>query len=347
MRLRCTVVAVCAGNACAYAVVNTTPLVLGALMEGLGLDEAAAGILMSAALSTMGIAALASASLLSGARKRRAALTAALILVAGETAAALTDTGTWMTLWMLVIGLGAGVLLAALNAIIAATDAPDRLFGYALTSAYAVAALLVFGLAPAIDLADHHGAYAALAAFSLGSLPLLRGLPQESATWRAVHVCASARMPGGLSLLVGALLAARTGLRLGLRNCILVATLLHTFAIAAAVLSDGLFGYALGTIGEGLSFLFLLPLLFTLAALLDPSGRWAAAANGALFVATGLAPAIVGAVIEAQGYDAIAWLMMAATPLGLVALIASLRALDAHGAAQGGATLSQPPPSAR
>lgn len=375
MRLRYTAVAVCAGNACVYAVVNTTPLVLGALMQGLDLDEAAAGALMSAALLTMGIAALVVAPLLVGGRKRRAALAAALVLTAGETAAALTDAGSWMTLWMLVIGVGAGVLLAAVNAIIAATDTPDRLFGYALMSAYGVAALLVLGLSPAIGHAGHHGAFAVLAAFSLATLPWLRGLPQESSTWTPPAAGTTPRVRGGLALLAGiviigvpmmgfyafievlgtrfaldarqiaqvfaaqqlasvagALLAARAGLRVGLRLGILAATLLHTFAIALAVLGGGPFAFALGTILEGLSFLFLLPLLFTLAALLDPGGRWAAAANGALFVATGMAPALVGALLTARGHTAIAWLMLAATPIGLLAFAASLRVVGTRDA---------------
>lgn len=373
MRLRYTAVAICAGNAGAYAIVNTSPITLGALKQGLGLDAAAAGALMTAALLTMGLVALAAAPFLTGARKRRAALVAALVLTLGEGAAALSDSGAWMALWMLLIGLGAGILLAAVNAIVAATAAPDRLFGYALTSAYVAAALLVFALTPAIEIAGQHGAFAVLAAFSLALLPLLRGLPFEADAWQVspAAVAAAPSRRGGLALLVGifvigvpmmgfyafieslgarfdlapaqiapvfaaqqlasvagALLAARAGLRIGLRKGILGATVLHTVAIAVAVLGDGPWPYAAGVIAEGFSFLFLLPLLFTLAAALDASGRWAAAANGALFVATGIAPALIGALIDRYGYAAIAWSMLAATPLGLAAFGASLRTLE-------------------
>ncbi|HMM76069.1 MAG TPA: hypothetical protein PJ986_10195 [Gammaproteobacteria bacterium] len=378
MRLRYTAVAICAGNAGAYAIVNTSPLTLGALKQGLGLDAAAAGALITAALSSMGLIAFAAAPFLIGARKRRAAVAAALVLTLAESAAALTDSGAWMTLWMLSIGLGAGLLLAAVNAIVAATANPDRLFGHALMSAYLVAALLVFGLTPAIAVAGQHGAFAVLAAFSLALLPLLRGLPHEADAWQASRpsLDAAPAQRGGLALLLGifvigvpmmgfyayteglgarlalapaqvaavlaaqqlasvagALLAARRGLRIGLRRGILGATVLHTVAIAAAVLGDTPWLYAAGVVAEGFSFLFLLPLLFTLAAVLDASGRWAAAANGALFVATGIAPALIGAVIDRHGYDAIAWLMLGATPAGLAALAVSLRALAAPGSA--------------
>lgn len=371
MSLRASVVACCAGNACAYAIVNTTPLVLGALMQGLGLDEGAAGMLMTAALLTMGITALACAPFLVGERKRRVALGAALVIVLGEVGASLTQTATWMPLWMLAIGLGAGALLAAINAIIATAQAPDRLFGYALMSAYAVAAGLVFGLSPAIDMAGHQGAFATLAAFSLATFPLLRWLPADHAVAHAIEVPQAARRErrAGVLLLLGivaisapmmgfyafieslghhlaldaefiarvfavqqlasvagALFAARLGVRLGLTRAIFVATVLHSFAIAVAVLGGGAAAFALGVIGEGFTFLFLLPVLFTLASLFDTSGRWAAAANGALFLATGAAPALVGMLIALRGYDIIAWLMLAATPVGLWTFALSARA---------------------
>lgn len=371
MRPRFADVAACAGNACAYAIVNTTPLVLGALMQGLGLDEAAAGLLMTAALLTMGLVALCCAPFLTGTRKRRVALAAAVVIVCGEASAALCASGAWMLLWMLMIGAGAGALLAAVNAIIAASSAPDRLFGHALMSAYAVAALLVFGLAPAIDVAGHHGAFATLAAFSLVSLPLLRGLPRESATVPTSCTAQASSTRAGLALLLGivvigipmmgfyafidgigtrlqiapsdiarifaaqqiasvagALLAAHMGARFGLRSGIVVGTVVHTAAIACAVLGDSTKAYAFGVVAEGFSFLFLLPVLFTLAALLDLSGRWAAAANGALFIATGVAPALVGGLITRHGYDSVAWLMLLATPLGLLAFASSARALE-------------------
>lgn len=372
MRLRSGAIAVCAGNACAYAIVNTSPLVLGALMAGLRLDAGAAGALMSAALMTMGLVALACAPLLTGARTRRAAFAGACVIAAGESAAALSTSPTWMFLWMLVIGIGAGVLIAAVNAIAAAMDDPQRLFGYALTAAYALAAVLVSGLAPAIDVAGHQGAFAVLAAFTCVTLPLLRGLPQNSTTWAQAHTLSvPATRAAGYSLLagivligvpmmgfyayiealgvrrglpsstialvfaaqqlasvIGALLAARAGLRLGLMTGIALATLLHTAAIVCAVLGAGTFSFAVGVIAEGFSFLFLLPVLFTLAALLDASGRWAAAANGALFVATGVAPFAAGLVINASGYDALAWSMLVATWPGLWAFSRSVRALD-------------------
>lgn len=378
MQARSAAVAACAGNACAYAIVNTTPLVLGALMQDLSLDEATAGAMMTAALLSMGLVALGCAPLLTGERQRRVAIAAAIVLVVGEGAAALTDASGWMTLWMLVIGTGAGALLAAVNAIIAGSPAPDRLFGYALMSAYAVAALLVLGLAPAIAFAGHQGAFATLAAFSLAALPLLRGLPPAAARRAGLPDTPVAATPvrGGIALLLGiaivsvpmmgfyafieglgtrlqlapgeiarifaaqqlasvggALLAARLGARIGLCVAIGSATVLHSVAIACAVLGGSPWTYALGVVAEGFTFLFLLPVLFTLAALLDASGRWAAAANGALFVATGMAPALVGSLIANHGYDAIAWLMLCATPPGLIAFAVSARALAQRGGA--------------
>ena len=371
MRLDRAAVACCAGNACAYAIVNTTPLVLGAMMRSLELDERAAGALMTAALLCMGLVALACAPLLTGARQRRVAVAATVVIILGESAASLNTSAAWMMLWMLAIGLGAGALLAAINAIIATSRRPEALFGYALMSAYAVAALLVLGLAPAIALAGHHGAFATLAAFSLTLLPLLRWLPGVADPAAPLTAVPDMTRParGGPALLfgiliisvpmmgfyafieglgsrlglepaaiarifaaqqlasvAGALLAARLGKRLPLSRAIFIATALHSAAIAGAVLGGSPATYAIGVIAEGFSFLFLLPVLFTLAALIDTSGRWAAAANGALFVATGAAPFLVGGLIERHGYDVIAWVMVLATPPGLLAFWASAQA---------------------
>ena len=324
---------------------------------------------MTAALLAMGVVALLLSPVLSGRRKKHAALAAALLLASGFGAAAVADNQTSMLASMVIIGLGAGAMLAGVNAIIAASDAPDRLFGYALMSAYAVAAALALVLAPAIDAAGHQGAFGVLAVSAAVVLPLLLALPNAEAPVRAGTVAASqASVGGGLALLfgigcigvpmmgfftfvaglgerqqidpahiaqifaaqqvasvAGAWLAARFCLRAGLAGGILLATALHSAVIALAVWGEGTWPFAIGVVGEGLSFLFLLPALLTLAALLDPTGRWAAAANGALFLATGLAPAVVGTLIVRFGHDAIGWLMLAATPLGLWAFSSSLR----------------------
>ena len=363
--------ATCAGNAGAYAIVNTSPLLLPALQRGLGLDEAEAGGLMTTALLAMGVMALGLSPLLVGRRKKYVALAAAFVLAMGFGFAAVAESRTLMLLSMVAIGLGAGALLAGVNAIIAATEAPDRLFGYALMSAYAVAAALALVLAPAIASAGHRGGFGVLAVFAVGLWPLLLALPASEGNAPAGPVAGARNSSGGgiallvgigvigvpmmgfftfvgglgesqqmdpsriaqifaaqqVASVVGAWLAARYCLRLGLRRGILAATLVHSAVIALAVWGPGEWPFAVGVVGEGLSFLFLLPPLLTLAAQLDPSGRWAAAANGALFLATGLAPAVAGSLVVAFGYDAIGWLMLVATPVGLMAFGRSLRAV--------------------
>ena len=363
-----TSLAACLGNACAYAVPNTSPLVLGALMTSFSINEAQAGALVTVELLAMGVASLLIAPGLRGPRKRPTALLGTGIIAVSEAAAALSSSGDWIFVWMAGVGLGAGLLLAALNAIIASTQTPDKLFGYALMTAYGVTALLVFAMTPAIAKAGSAGAFAVLAVFTVITLPCLRMFPREggeatAATsasqffWRrgsvlmfGIAVIGLAMMGFyayierlgvriGLSLdtigtvfalqqvasVVGSALAARYGVRVGLVRSLVTGTSLHTVAVLVAVFGNTVTSFSLGVISEGFTFLFLLPVLFTVAAELDPNGRWAAAANGALFISTGAAPFVLGALIGVFNYPVIGWTMLAATPVGLWAFVSSSR----------------------
>lgn len=355
--------AACAGNACAYAVVNTTPLVIGALIASFAIDEAQAGALITVELLVVGVVALIVAPWLRGERKRRAALVAALILAGSQLAAIACDSLPWMFLWLAGIGLGVGLLMSSINAIIASTDAAGRLFGLAFMAAYAVSALLVFAMAPAIARYHHAGAYGALGALTLLTLPWLLLLPRDPDRAAAVAAAVAAGtfrtgavLLGGifviglgmmgfftyierlgvrlglgldtiatvfaaqqLASVLGSALAATLGLRFGIVRSLLTGMVLHTAAVLIGVYGDSLAWFALGVIAEGFSFLFVLPLQFTLAAQIDATGRWAAAANGALFISTGIAPFLLGWMIGAFGYAAIAWTMLAATPPGMLA----------------------------
>jgi hypothetical protein len=276
-----------------------------------------------------------------------------------------------MFAWLAVLGLGIGLLLAALNAIVASTATPDRLFGLAFMAAYGVTALMVFIMAPAIARAGHTGAYGVLAMLTLLSLPILRFLPRGEDPPNCAAAGAVKSWRGGLFLLsgiavigtammgfyayierlgvraglptdtiatvfavqqlasvLGSAVAAAWGVRCGLVRALLVGTALHTAAILIAVFGDSLVWFAVGVIAEGFTFLFILPLQFTLASQIDASGRWAAAANGALFISTGVAPFAFGWLIGRFDYPIIGWLMLGATPLGMLAFAAAGSARD-------------------
>ena len=309
----------------------------------------------------MGIAALLAAPAMIGTRKRWAASGAVVAMVAAASGAAYCNKSDEMIAWLALLGTGAGLLLAAVNAIIAAIATPHRLFGHAFMAAYAVAALLVFAMAPAIARAGHHGAFGVLAVAAALTLPWMWALPQntdanaevaehEIPNWRAGVVLLFGIAVIGLAMMgfyayierlgahfdlsldhiatifaaqqiasvLGAATAASLGLRFGLPRTVAVSTVLHTVAVMLAVFG-GTRWFAVGVVTEGLTFLFLLPLLFTIAAQLDVNGRWAAAANGALFLSTGVAPLLIGKLIKVFDYSIIGWLMLAVTPLGVCA----------------------------
>ena len=56
---------------------------------------------------------------------------------------------------------------------------------------------------------------------------------------------------------------------------------------------------------EGITLVFLLTFLLTVAALLDPLGRWASATGGAFSLSLGAGPYLGGMLIETAGFEAV------------------------------------------
>ena len=69
--------------------------------------------------------------------------------------------------------------------------------------------------------------------------------------------------------------------------------------------------YIAGALLEGITLVFLLTFLLTVAALLDPLGRWAAATGGAFSLSLGAGPYLGGVLIEAAGFEALTILNIA------------------------------------
>lgn len=64
--------------------------------------------------------------------------------------------------------------------------------------------------------------------------------------------------------------------------------------------------YIVGLVGSGVVYYFSIPYLFGIAAALDRSGRWAAAAGSAYLIGFATGPMLGGAVIDVAGYGAFA-----------------------------------------
>tara|TARA_R110000868_G_scaffold408964_2_gene693446 strand:- start:25798 stop:26727 length:930 start_codon:yes stop_codon:yes gene_type:complete len=117
---------------------------------------------------------------------------------------------------------------------------------------------------------------------------------------------------------VGAGCAAFLGQRVGIVKPLLLVTTLHALVVVVAVVTTQRWLFACAVIGQGLLYMFMFPFLLALAAKLDIAGRWAAAASGASFLSFGVGPLVGGWLILQWGYEAITWLMIAATILCLL-----------------------------
>ncbi len=105
---------------------NTLPLLVGAVMDGLGFDERQAGL-----LGSMEIGAMAAASLLLAPRvdvlsQRRVALVSVAVVAGAHLLSAFADGFALLMGVRLVAGIGEGCIYATANAVIAGSRDPAR-----------------------------------------------------------------------------------------------------------------------------------------------------------------------------------------------------------------------------
>lgn len=112
---------------------------------------------------------------------------------------------------------------------------------------------------------------------------------------------------------LGAGLAAILGNRFGLIGPLVTGTSLHAISIMVAIATESKLLFAVSSISEGLTFMYLLSYLFAVAAMFDTKGRWAAAASGTLIGSTSIGPYVGGALITSFGYFSLIWLFFFAT----------------------------------
>ena len=353
------IAATCAANSGALVTVSLTPLVIAGLILGLGLNEPEAGSLITLEVTAMGISALALAPLLVRFSRRALGLSMATLVLAANAGAVMSQDIQALILWRVLAGLGAGALMATVNAVIAAAHRPTRLYGVAMMGAYASTAVLGIIISRIVEEYAYAGAYGVLAVFTLLILPLLAMLPgrldtperaRDSHNAASAWACMVAIFLIGLSMMayyafverlgnrlgmpiesigwvfaavqvasvLGSGAAAVIGERFGITKPLLAGTLLHAAAITIAVKAVNTSWFSAAVIAEGLTFLFILPLMFALVAQLDRSGRWAAAAGGVFLSSTAAGPLLGGVLLTELGYSALAWLAVIAAVPALV-----------------------------
>ena len=107
---------------------------------------------------------------------------------------------------------------------------------------------------------------------------------------------------------LGAGIAGALERRIGLRIPLIGGILLHLAAILMVIHVEALPAYIAGALLESITLVFLLTFLLTVAAVLDPLGRWAAATGGAFSLSLGAGPYLGGILIETAGFKAVSML---------------------------------------
>ena len=161
------------GNLGGYVV----PFQIGAWMDGLQYSAARSGMLGTLEIAAMSLTAIAVAPIMPRWSRTKAALTGAVVAIAAQLMTAGADQYILLSCARLVVGIGCGLIFAAVVAAIATSQEPDRLMGFG-QAVMNLSFMVVFVLIPYTLLWQaQRGLFVGLAALMLVSMPLYRLLP--------------------------------------------------------------------------------------------------------------------------------------------------------------------------
>ena len=157
---------------------ETLPVLVGAMMDGLGLDAVRVGRIASVEMGAQALAALGLAPRIDRLDRRRLIVAAGCVAVLAHLGSARASSETEILALRGLAGLAEGTALAVVNAALAASRNPDRTY-----AAVALAGgILVAGLMGVLPLASeawqHAGAFVLLAAAVLLALPAAARIPR-------------------------------------------------------------------------------------------------------------------------------------------------------------------------
>lgn len=170
-------IAVLASICIATLGINTLPLLLGSVIDGLEIGERQGGLVGTVELGAVALVSLLLAPLLGRWRRNRIAILGGFIAVLGYVVSAASEAYTLVLLGRLICGAGAGAVMAAGNAALAASDNPDGLMARVMLVVGVGAAILLGTLPLALGPWGYPGGYLVLACITLLCLPLMRNLP--------------------------------------------------------------------------------------------------------------------------------------------------------------------------
>jgi predicted MFS family arabinose efflux permease len=180
------------------------PLLVGALIDGVGLDAGRAGLLGSIELVAVAIASFALAPRMGTLSRRHLCIAGALLAALGDGSAAFAVSFPALAVCRALAGIGAGTVLSISNAAVAACRNPERVFAQSTILGTIAFTVLLAILPPAITKFGHRGAFGAMALVALVLVPLLRGLSNEAAG----PSTGGSRAPAGAALGIATMLGA-------------------------------------------------------------------------------------------------------------------------------------------
>ncbi len=160
---------------------NTLPLLVGAVMDGLGFDERQAGLLGSMEIGAMAAASLFLAPRVDVLSQRGVALVSVAVVAGAHLLSAFADGFALLMGMRLVAGIGEGCIYATANAVIAGSRDPDRLYARVTVVSALVAAVLFVAIPNAIGAWAQRGAFGSLSCVAVLCVPLLLWLPRSIA----------------------------------------------------------------------------------------------------------------------------------------------------------------------
>lgn len=156
---------------------DTLPIVLGAIVDRLGLSESQAGLIASLELAGMAGSALMLAPHMSSLPLRALTLLAAGMALLAHGASMLASGFSLLAVSRTAAGVAEGALVAAGNALLATSVDPDRLAARVQILAGLFAAAILAGLPHAVDVAGQGGAFGVMLLLVLACVPVLGLIP--------------------------------------------------------------------------------------------------------------------------------------------------------------------------
>lgn len=315
---------------------NLMPVLLSGFAGRFALSDFEAGVVAAAQLLATAAAALALADRVSRSGRVTVARLGLVVAAVGFCGAWLNTSTATLVGANVVAGLGIGAVFAAAAAALSSTPDVDHATTMTVFVATLAIAALIIAVPAANAAAGATSGFAVLAACCLVGIWLVRGLPErptehvgltgpplslaflgaivvfgatEQGAWSYTAVIGEREAglsPAAVSTVLSvAAVAALLGVPLGAKGSAVWGRTRAMIAIFAVDSVAKLFvtgapsaaAFSVATVVWQLCYLALLVQVLALAATLDRSGRWTAAAGGALAIGTGVGPAIVGGIL--------------------------------------------------